>query len=182
MSEPTVHCAYFDKELPALTQPPLPGALGTRIQATISQPAWQAWLAIEKLLIKHFEFDPNDPTFMRRRATAVQEFFFGPPPGERLVVCSKFGRELPGLANLPFPGALGQRIYANVSQRAWAMWPEQERILINHYGMSLVDPQSQKVLLQSMEEFFFGEGAITSSLFAVFEGESRGRQNFQKSL
>jgi Fe-S cluster biosynthesis and repair protein YggX len=25
--------------------------------------------------------------------------------------------------------------------------------------MSLVDPQSQKVLLQSMEEFFFGEGA-----------------------
>ena len=96
---------------------------------------------------------------MRRRATAVQEFFFGPPPGERMVVCSKFGRELPGLANLPFPGALGQRIYANVSQRAWAMWPEQERILINHYGMSLVDPQSQKVLLQSMEEFFFGEGA-----------------------
>jgi Fe-S cluster biosynthesis and repair protein YggX len=24
--------------------------------------------------------------------------------------------------------------------------------------MSLVDPQSQKVLLQSMEEFFFGKG------------------------
>jgi Fe-S cluster biosynthesis and repair protein YggX len=39
------------------------------------------------------------------------------------------------------------------------MWPEQERILINHYGLSLVDPQAQKVLMQAMDTFFFGEGA-----------------------
>jgi Fe-S cluster biosynthesis and repair protein YggX len=31
--------------------------------------------------------------------------------------------------------------------------------LINHYGLSLADPQAQEFLRQQMEEFFFGEGA-----------------------
>jgi Fe-S cluster biosynthesis and repair protein YggX len=76
-----------------------------------------------------------------------------------MVQCVKLGRELPGLEKPPFPGELGQRIYEHVSQQAWNMWPAQATIIINHYGLSLADPSAQQILLQQMEEFFFGENA-----------------------
>ena len=77
----------------------------------------------------------------------------------RMVKCVKLGRELPGLDALPFPGRLGERIYNEVSQQAWNMWPQQSTLVINHYGLNLADPQAQKLLMQQMEEFFFGAGA-----------------------
>ena len=77
----------------------------------------------------------------------------------RMVNCVKLGRELPGLDALPFPGRLGERIYDEVSQQAWNMWPQQSTLVINHYGLNLADPQAQKLLMQQMEEFFFGEGS-----------------------
>ena len=77
----------------------------------------------------------------------------------RMVMCVKLGRELPGLEKPPFPGALGQRIYENISQQAWEMWPEQSTLIINHYGLNMADPEARKILREQMEEFFFGEGA-----------------------
>jgi len=77
----------------------------------------------------------------------------------RMVQCVKLGQELPGLERPPYPGELGQRIYENVSEQAWQMWMQHSVILINHYGLSLVDPQAREFLQQQMEEFFFGEGA-----------------------
>ena len=77
----------------------------------------------------------------------------------RMVNCVKLGRELPGLDEPPFPGALGQRIYEQVSQMAYDMWPPQATLIINHYGLNLADPQAQKLLMQQMDEFFFGAGA-----------------------
>jgi Fe-S cluster biosynthesis and repair protein YggX len=75
-----------------------------------------------------------------------------------MVQCVKFGKQLPGLDNPPFPGPLGERIYENVSRQAWALWPQQATLLINHYGLSMADPQAQQILMQAMDEFFFGEG------------------------
>ena len=77
----------------------------------------------------------------------------------RMVKCVKLGRELPGLDAPPFPGRLGERIYDQVSQQAWNLWPQQSTLVINHYGLNLADLQAQKLLMQQMEEFFFGEGA-----------------------
>src|SRR5436305_15284413 len=77
----------------------------------------------------------------------------------RMVMCVKLGRELPGLEKPPFPGALGQRIYENVSQEGWELWPQQQTLIINHYGLSLADPEARALLRKQMEEFFFGEGA-----------------------
>jgi Fe-S cluster biosynthesis and repair protein YggX len=77
----------------------------------------------------------------------------------RMVKCVKLGRELPGLDQPPFPGPLGQRIYEQVSAQAWRMWPQQATLIINHYGLSLGDPNAQRILMQAMEEFFFGENA-----------------------
>jgi Fe-S cluster biosynthesis and repair protein YggX len=77
----------------------------------------------------------------------------------RMVNCAKLGRELPGLNRPPFGGALGKRIYENISQQAWMLWQDQSTLLINHYGLNLRDPQAQKFLMEQMEQFFFGEGA-----------------------
>ena len=77
----------------------------------------------------------------------------------RMVNCAKLGRELPGLNRPPFGGALGQRIYENISQQAWLLWQDQSTLLINHYGLNLRDPAAQKFLMEQMEQFFFGEGA-----------------------
>ncbi|MEJ5346679.1 MAG: oxidative damage protection protein [Chloroflexus sp.] len=77
----------------------------------------------------------------------------------RMVHCVKFGRELPGLDRPPFPGPLGQRIYEQVSAQAWRLWPQQATLIINHYGLSLGDPNAQQILMKAMEEFFFGENA-----------------------
>ena len=77
----------------------------------------------------------------------------------RMVQCVKLGRELPGLEEPPFPGELGERIYEHVSARAYELWPQQATLLINHYGLNLADPQARQLLMNQMEEFFFGEGA-----------------------
>jgi Fe-S cluster biosynthesis and repair protein YggX len=77
----------------------------------------------------------------------------------RIVNCAKLGRELPGLDKPPFPGPLGERIYNEISREAYNLWPAQATVIINHYGLSLGDPNAQKILMQQMEEFFFGENA-----------------------
>jgi Fe-S cluster biosynthesis and repair protein YggX len=77
----------------------------------------------------------------------------------RLVQCKKLGRELPGLERPPVAGALGERIYNEISEEAWLMWREYQTILINHYALNPADPDDRKVLREHMEEFFFGEGA-----------------------
>jgi Fe-S cluster biosynthesis and repair protein YggX len=76
----------------------------------------------------------------------------------RLVKCVKLRQELPGLTRPPFPGALGQRVFENVSQQAWALWQQQQTLLINHNGLSLFDKRAQAFLMAQLEEFFFGQG------------------------
>jgi Fe-S cluster biosynthesis and repair protein YggX len=77
----------------------------------------------------------------------------------RMVHCVKLGRELPGLERPPYAGEFGQRIYEQVSQEAWDMWLRQATILINHYGLTLADPQAQDFMKEQMEAFFFGSDA-----------------------
>ncbi|GCE12688.1 oxidative damage protection protein [Tengunoibacter tsumagoiensis] len=77
----------------------------------------------------------------------------------RTVYCVKLQRELPGLEKPPFPGKLGQRIYEQISQQAFGMWPAQQTLIINHYGLNMGDPEARKILREQMEEFFFGKDA-----------------------
>lgn len=77
----------------------------------------------------------------------------------RTVQCVKLGREAEGLDAPPFPGALGQRIYDQVSREAWELWKQQMTMLVNEYRLSMANPEAQKMLMEQMEQFFFGEGA-----------------------
>jgi Fe-S cluster biosynthesis and repair protein YggX len=78
---------------------------------------------------------------------------------ERMVKCVKFQKEMPGLDEPPFNNALGQRIFENVSKEAWRLWLEHMKMLVNEYRLNLMDRQSQHLIQQQMEEYFFGEGA-----------------------
>jgi len=68
-------------------------------------------------------------------------------------------REAPGLTYLPYPGELGQRIYASVSSDAWAQWLKHQTMLINEYRLSPIEPKARKFLVTEMEKFFFGGGS-----------------------
>jgi Fe-S cluster biosynthesis and repair protein YggX len=77
----------------------------------------------------------------------------------RTVHCVKLNREAEGLDLPPYPGALGQRIYENVSRQAWQDWLEHQKRLINEMRLNLMDPKARKYLAEQMERHFFGEGA-----------------------
>jgi Fe-S cluster biosynthesis and repair protein YggX len=80
-------------------------------------------------------------------------------PGTRMVKCVKFGKEMPGLERIPWKGELGKRVYENVSKEAWKMWIEHSKMVMNEFRLNPLDPQSQKIMEEQMEQFFFGEGA-----------------------
>ena len=46
----------------------------------------------------------------------------------RMVHCIKLGTEAEGLDLPPYPGELGQRIWASVSKQAWQEWLRQQAI------------------------------------------------------
>ena len=80
----------------------------------------------------------------------------GTPSGERMVKCAKLGLELPGLAEPPWPGELGQRIYEQVSAQAWKMWEDRMRMILNEYRLMPWQKEAQDMMAKAMEEFFFG--------------------------
>lgn len=79
----------------------------------------------------------------------------------RTVKCVKLGKEAEGLERITYPGALGKRIYENVSKEAWQQWMRQQTMLINEYRLSPIEPKARQFLEEQMEKFFFGEGADT---------------------
>ena len=78
---------------------------------------------------------------------------------QRMVMCVKLHKELPGLDEAPWFGELGQRIYENVSKEAWKMWLEQMKMIMNEYRLNLGTQEAQEFLLKQMEDYFFGEGS-----------------------
>ncbi len=76
-------------------------------------------------------------------------------------MCVKFEREMYGLDEIPFENhPLGQRIYDNVSKEAWKLWMEQMKMIMNEYRLNLGTKEAQEFLLQQMENYFYGEGAV----------------------
>ena len=76
---------------------------------------------------------------------------------EKIVKCVKLGEELPGLSSPPMPGALGQRLYDSVSQKAWDEFVEYFKMVINEYRLDLTNPIADQIFVQKAEEYFFGD-------------------------
>ncbi len=71
----------------------------------------------------------------------------------RTVFCRKYQEQLPGLPNPPYPGAKGQDIFENVSQKAWQEWQTQQTMLINEKQLSMMNPEHRKYLQAEMDKF-----------------------------
>ena len=78
----------------------------------------------------------------------------------RLIHCVRYGADQEGLVRIPYPGELGQRIFDQVSQRAWGDWLAHQTMLINENRLSPVDPKARAFLRDEMEKYFFGEGSV----------------------
>lgn len=77
----------------------------------------------------------------------------------RMVRCSVTGEEGEGLERAPYPGAMGQRIYEQVSKAGWQRWIAHQTMLINENRLSLADAKARKFLEGEMQKFLFEGGA-----------------------
>ena len=77
----------------------------------------------------------------------------------RTVYCAYLKREAEGLDRIPYPGALGQRIYDSISKEAWQQWLRHQTMLINEYRLSPIEPKARRFLVEEMEKFLFGDGS-----------------------
>ena len=58
----SIFCKKLQKNLPALTVPPMPGPKGKELMETVSQEAWEAWKSHQTTLIneKHLDLSQAD--------------------------------------------------------------------------------------------------------------------------
>ena len=77
----------------------------------------------------------------------------------RTIFCEYEKHEAEGLDFVPYPGELGQRIYAHIGKHAWAAWLAHQTMLINENRLSPRDPKHRAFLEQELEKFLFGGGA-----------------------
>jgi Fe-S cluster biosynthesis and repair protein YggX len=75
------------------------------------------------------------------------------------ITCSRCGQTRAGFERPPFPGAIGARIVSEVCQQCWGDWLKQQTMLINHYGLNVMDPQARSFLTRNMQAFLFKAGA-----------------------
>jgi|TARA_Y200000002_G_scaffold47697_1_gene34428 Fe-S cluster biosynthesis and repair protein YggX len=58
----TVFCKKLQKELPAMTIPPMPGRKGIELMETVSSEAWESWKSHQTTLIneKHLDLSKDE--------------------------------------------------------------------------------------------------------------------------
>lgn len=74
------------------------------------------------------------------------------------VSCTRCGQTREGFERAPFPGAIGARVQGGICRECWAQWLKQQTMLINHYGLNVMDPQARAFLTKNMEAFLFKAG------------------------
>ena len=88
----------------------------------------------------------------------------------RTIFCTYLQREAEGLDRVPYPGELGQRIYASISREAWQQWLRHQTMLMNEYRLTPIDPKARKFLVEEMEKFLFKGGAQKPEGYVAPEG------------
>jgi len=74
----------------------------------------------------------------------------------KLVNCVKLGTEEEGLESAPFPGAKGQYIFENVSNKAWQEWLTMQTMLINENRLASFETKAKELVEAEREKFLFG--------------------------
>lgn len=90
----------------------------------------------------------------------------------RTIHCAKLGIDAEGLDFAPWPGPLGQRIFAEISKPAWQQWLAHQTMLINEYRLNPLDPKARQFLGGEMEKFLFGGDVKTPEGYKPPDAES----------
>ncbi|MES2522843.1 MAG: oxidative damage protection protein [Gemmatimonadota bacterium] len=77
----------------------------------------------------------------------------------KTVSCTRCGETREGFERPPFPGAIGARIVEEICKECWGTWLKQQTMLINHYGLNVMDPQARTFLTRNMEAYLFKTGS-----------------------
>ncbi|HEY0334993.1 MAG TPA: oxidative damage protection protein [Stenotrophomonas sp.] len=77
----------------------------------------------------------------------------------RTVFCQYQQVETEGLDFVPYPGELGQRIFAHIGKTAWAAWLAHQTMLINENRLSPRDPAHRAFLENELQKFLFSRDA-----------------------
>jgi Fe-S cluster biosynthesis and repair protein YggX len=75
------------------------------------------------------------------------------------ITCARCGKEKDAFDKAPFPGAIGARVLDGTCRDCWGDWLRQQTMLINHYGLNVMDPQARQFLTRNMDAFLFKTGA-----------------------
>lgn len=78
------------------------------------------------------------------------------------IKCTCCGESRDAFERAPFPGAIGAQVLAETCRDCWGLWLKQQTMLINHYGLNVMDPQAREFLTRNMRAFLFKAGAADS--------------------
>ena len=73
---------------------------------------------------------------------------------ERTVTCVKLKEDSP-----PIPGAVGKKIYEQVSAKAWKMFEEHFIMVTNENRLDLMDDSTNQIFFDQIESFLFKDNA-----------------------
>lgn len=89
----------------------------------------------------------------------------------RSVFCRKYQRDMEGLAQPPFPGARGQRVFETVSKQAWGEWIAHQTLLINERRLNMMDRTARAFLEEEMEKFLSNESVAQAEGYVPPSGD-----------
>jgi Fe-S cluster biosynthesis and repair protein YggX len=72
-----IACVKLKKNADQMKSPPFPGPLGEKIHQSISQTAWQMWLAHQTMLINEYRLNLSDPKAREFLQQEMQSYLFG---------------------------------------------------------------------------------------------------------
>jgi Fe-S cluster biosynthesis and repair protein YggX len=70
-----VFCKKYQKEMPGLALPPIPGPKGKELQLSISQEAWDKWKSHQTTLINEKHLDMSNPDNRKWLTEQMDKFF-----------------------------------------------------------------------------------------------------------
>lgn len=76
---------------------------------------------------------------------------------DKKIFCKKLKREGTALTEAPFPGPMGERILAEISQEAWQGWLEFQTMLINENRLDLLKRESKDFIKAEREKYLFSD-------------------------
>jgi Fe-S cluster biosynthesis and repair protein YggX len=71
----TIFCKKLQKDLPAMTVPPMPGPKGKELMETVSQEAWEAWKSHQTTLINEKHLDLSQANARSWLLEQMEKFF-----------------------------------------------------------------------------------------------------------